>query len=102
LKVSIHVSSTPDICQKGPHAFHFYWLLFTSNWHSLIILLAERPQCCCGEIRQILTFLINIITRNLIKGLTSIRIVEYHRKNYPETQHLYRYSNPGQFSSLWP
>jgi hypothetical protein len=44
-------------------------------------LLAEWPQCYCGEIRQMLTFLINLYcSKAYHRPDHSIRIVEYHRK----------------------
>jgi hypothetical protein len=47
----------------------------------LIATPAEFPQCCCGEIRHMLTFLINLYCP---KGFHmhdhSTRIAEYHRK----------------------
>jgi hypothetical protein len=48
--------------------------------------LAECPQCYCGEIRQMLTFLMNLYCPKAYhKPDHSIRIVEYRRKNIPKT-----------------
>jgi hypothetical protein len=45
--------------------------------------LAAWPQCYCGGIREMLTFLINLSCPKAYHGPGhSIRIVEYHRKNY--------------------
>jgi hypothetical protein len=47
-------------------------------------LLAVCPQCYCGEIRQMLTFFTNLYCpKGYHSPDHSIRIVEYHRKNYP-------------------
>jgi hypothetical protein len=53
------------------------WITFES---ALISLLAEYPQCYCGEIRQMFTFITNLYCWKLFIGNYSIRIVEYHRK----------------------
>jgi hypothetical protein len=46
----------------------------------IYIYIAGCPQCCCGEIRQILIFLINIYCPKACHGTDhSIRIVEYHK-----------------------
>jgi hypothetical protein len=43
--------------------------------------LAERPQCYCGEIRQMLTFLINFYCPKAYhRPDHSISFVEYHKK----------------------
>jgi hypothetical protein len=45
--------------------------------------LAECPQCYCWEIRQMLTFLINLYClKACYKPDHSTRIVEYHIKKY--------------------
>jgi hypothetical protein len=53
--------------------------------------LAECPQSYCGEIRQILTFIINLYCpKAFYRPDHSIRIVEYHKHYYCPWTHLHR------------
>jgi hypothetical protein len=66
--------------RRHSHAHNLHSLKIISHSRHIYIRLAEFPQCYCGEIRQMLTFLISLSCKKSFRTRPFIRIVEYHRE----------------------